>query len=539
MLIFGAFTVEKAIINTLWCLALCFLLSSCTYLKYTSVQASYSQIQDADPSQTNLKHMLDSETFLVIGKTLDESDSYVGMSLAIAAYSDKYKSNERVDTMFSRGNTGIHFGLNLPEGVYDILVYADINKDDVFEQTEIVGERKLVLSNTLYPELIVSQLDILLTTKKRSTQTANISLPAGFEGEPSLFYPSGTIRRLDDPLFDKNMSTLGMYDPASFLEHAPTMFYALEEDEVHKIPVVFVHGIGDSARSFAPIINSLDRDRYRPWFFYYASGGDLDQLAEFFYNLFLSGEVIPLGEMPLVVVAHSMGGIIVREAINKYKGRDSENRIELLVTIASPLGGHPAAANGEKSGLIVLPAWRDLNPDNRFIQRLYRKPLPEFVGHQLFYAYKNTDRLKLGENSDGVVPLSSQLHPEAQRQANHTFGFDSGHVEILANQQMIARLLDLMTGVNSSFSKESMAALVDGGFEVQLSDNYKPTTKHLVRYAGKYLVLLVHDRIKPMHQQQHFILAAKGKVPATTELEREFILFMKEYPDLVDSVLQN
>ncbi len=41
----------------------------------------------------------------------------------------------------------------------------------------------------------------------------------------------------------------------------------------------------------------------------------------------------------------------------------------------------------------------------------------------------------LPENSDGVVPLSSQLHPEAQEQANQTFGFDSGHVDILADEQ--------------------------------------------------------------------------------------------------------
>jgi pimeloyl-ACP methyl ester carboxylesterase len=371
-----------------------------------------------------------------------------------------------------------------------------------------------------------------------SARTEKIFLPEGGGAQQSLYFPSGTIRSLSDPLFDKNMSTLGMYDPASFLEHAPTMFYALEESEVHKIPVVFVHGIGDSARSFEPIINQLDRDRYRPWFFYYPSGGDLDQLADFFYKLFLSGQVIPLGEMPLIVVAHSMGGLVVREAINKYTGQDGENRVELFVTIASPLGGHPNAAKGEDNGLIVLPAWRDLNPNNKFIQQLYRKPLPEFVKHQLFYAYKNPGTLKLGENNDGVVPLSSQLHSQAQEQANQTFGFDSGHVDILSDEQMIARLFDVMADVDSIFSKESMAALIDGGFEIKLSDDYRPTTQHLIQYAGKYLVLLVNDRIEPLPQQKHFVLAVQGKMPVT-ELEREFILFMQEYPDLVKSVLQN
>ncbi|NRB38214.1 MAG: alpha/beta hydrolase [Pseudomonadales bacterium] len=458
------------------------------------------------------------------------------MSLAVAAYSDKYKLNERVDTMFSKG-AGTHFGLNLPEGSYDLQVYADINGDKVFDQTELVGERDITLSKARYPALIVSQIDIVLSTAKLSGRSDKILLPEGFEAQQSLFYPSGAIRALSDPLFDENMSTLGMYDPASFLEHAPTMFYALEEDEVHKIPVVFVHGIGGSARSFSPIINRLDRDRYRLWFFYYPSGGDLDQLAEFFYQLFLAGEVIPLGGMPLIVVAHSMGGIVVREAINKYQGRDGENKIKLFVSIASPLGGHPAAARGEKSGLIVLPAWRDLNPDNRFIQALYSKPLPEFVDHQLFYAYKNSSTLKLGENSDGVVPLSSQLHPQAQKQASQTFGFNSGHVDILSDEHMIDRLLDVMGNVDSLFSEESMAALVDGGIDVQLSDKYRPTTQHLIHYAGKYLVLLAHEKIEPIAQQKHFILAAQGKVAAKTDFEREFIMFMKAYPERINGVL--
>lgn len=521
------------------CLGALFLLSSCTYLKYSSVQAKYSEIQQADPSQANLKHMLDRETFFVLGKTIDHPEKYANVNLAIAAYSDKYKPSERVDTMFSRG-AGTHFGLNLPEGTYALQVYADSNRDSVFDKTEIVGEREITLSNALFPNLIVNQINIAFTTEKLLARSERIMLPEGFEAKQSLFYPAGTIRSLGDPLFDENMATLGMYDPASFLEHAPTMFYALEEDEVHKIPVVFVHGIGGSPRSFETIVSHMDRDRYRPWFFYYPSGGDLNQLADFFYSLFLSGKVIPMGKMPLIVVAHSMGGIVVREAINKYQNQDRENRIALFVTIASPFGGHPAAASGEKHAPVVLPAWRDLNPESPFIQQLYRRPFPGFVDHQLFYAYRNSETLKLGENSDGVVPLSSQLRSEAQAQAKQAFGFDSGHVDILENKQMISLLLETMDEVDSIFSEESMEALIDGGLDVQLGDNYSAITKHLIQYAGKYLVLLVHNRIESIGpQQEQFILAAQGKIPATTDLERDFILFMQEHPEWVVDVLEN
>ncbi len=88
------------------------------------------------------------------------------------------------------------------------------------------------------------------------------------------------------------------------MEMAPMMFYALEEDLPYKVPIVFVHGIEGSITDFLPLLERLDRQRYKPWFFYYPSGADLDKLAQLFYRIFLSGKIIPLDEMPLVVVAH-------------------------------------------------------------------------------------------------------------------------------------------------------------------------------------------------------------------------------------------
>jgi len=95
--------------------------------------------------------MLDRETFFVIGKITDKSNRYSDVSMAIAAYSNKFKQNERVDTMFFKG-TGTHYGLSLPEGVYTLLVYADLNKDQMLHQSEIVGERKVVINIANSPE---------------------------------------------------------------------------------------------------------------------------------------------------------------------------------------------------------------------------------------------------------------------------------------------------------------------------------------------------------------------------------------------------
>lgn len=515
------------------------MLTSCTYLKYSALQMEYKKLQNTDPSQVNLKHMLDQESFFVWGRSIAKSDSYVDVSMAIAAYSSKFKTHERVDTMFFEG-TGMHYGLTLPEGVYTLLIYADINRDQIFQKSEIVGNRELVLDTIKFPEKVAKDVDIKIEGSSELAWAEIIFVPEKIETKQSLYYPAGTIRSLNDPIFDEKISTMGMYDPASFLEYAPTMFYALKEDVGHKIPVVFVHGIGGSSRSFKTIIEHMDKDRYQAWFFYYPSGGDLNQFGDFFYNIFLSGTVIPRGDMPMIVIAHSMGGLIVREALNKYQGKAKENKVELFVSIASPLGGHPSAAAGENHGLIVLPSWQDLNPTSRFIKELYRKPLPTFVNHQLFYAYNNPRKLKLGENSDGVVPLSSQLHPEAQRQSRNQFGFNSSHVDILENEDMIIHLLKNMAGVDNIFPDSHMEILSNGGIEVKLSNDYSPLSQHLISYAGKYIVLLVEEIIKPINSQQDsFVQAVQGKIAATDEVERGFKQFMKEYPELVNDVLND
>jgi pimeloyl-ACP methyl ester carboxylesterase len=163
-----------------------------------------------------------------------------------------------------------------------------------------------------------------------------------------------------------------------------------------------------------------------------------------------------MNKMPMIIVAHSMGGLIVREALNKYDERLAENKVELFVSIATPFGGHPAAASGEKHGLIVLPAWRDVNPESRFIGELYRKPLPRSLNHQLIYAYQNPDILKISENSDGVVPLSSQLHPIAQKQSQGQFGFNNSHTSIHEDEEMIAYALNRIDEVKNFFPEEHL-----------------------------------------------------------------------------------
>jgi pimeloyl-ACP methyl ester carboxylesterase len=58
-----------------------------------------------------------------------------------------------------------------------------------------------------------------------------------------------------------------------------------------------------------------------------------------FYNIFFSGKVITLEDTPMVIVAHSMGGLLARDALSLCAGRKGETKTKRLITIASPMWG--------------------------------------------------------------------------------------------------------------------------------------------------------------------------------------------------------
>ena len=514
-----------------FCLGISCLVASCTYLQNVSKQSEYSRIQEVNPSQRNLKHMIDRQAFIVYGRILDETELYSDLSYAVAAFSNRYINNELVDS--SRvDRIGTQYGLNLPDGKYDLLVLADLDRNGALDQNEVVGRRQIKLSVETHPQMVVGNVDISLSKQVSADWTINIPVPKIAASRESLFYPKGTIQNLSDPLFDSDVAALGMYEPAAFLERAPTMFYALEEDS-YKTPVIFVHGIGGSVRNFAAIVAQLDRQLYKPWFFYYPSGGDLDQLAEIFYNIFLSGKAVPPSTTPAIIVAHSMGGLVAREALNKYQGIETENRVVLLVTIATPFGGHPGAETGEKRAPLVLPSWRDLNPDGVFISELFRKPLPSHVSHHLLYAYSNPGTLKLGENSDGVVPLSSQLHPMAQQQATEQFGFNSSHTNVLKDEDAIRRIIQSIDQLrNDDYPHTHLEALIAGGFDVDLDASYTDKEKYYIFTMGNFMSLLANGTLDTLGDPvlEHFVQVAQGNAKARTNAETAWLKFILDYP---------
>ncbi len=508
------------------CGALC--LPGCAYLGTMASQARYAL---TPASQRVYKHMLTRDTFYVFGVLRTDLQSN-GRAVAVIAVSDRFSPDEVVDV--SNGcEFNTYYGLNLPEGEYRLLVACDINGDGQYTAGEVVGSRSLSVHPENADDRVKGGVDIELGGKGQAAAPPALRVAARVASAPaeSCFFPKGTLRTLDDPIFSPEMAELGLYQPAAFLERAPMMFYALDEQVGYRIPVIFVHGIGGSAREFASIIEKIDRTKYQVWFFHYASGTDLGQLSAMFHRIFLSGKVIPQDQVPVVIVAHSMGGLVVRDALNRMTGRPGENTVARLITIASPLGGHPAASRS-KNAPVVIPSWRDLDPDSRFIRQLHSRALPGTLRYHLFYTFGDDRSVRLGEASDGVVPLSSQLTPAAQREATVQFGFNATHQGVLRDPALIQRVVDVIAEVKAPFPEDHMRELFRGGYSLPLGKQYTAREAYFIRELGRYMDALVAGRIAPIHPaQEHFVKACRGEVPATEEVERAWAKMNRDLPD--------
>jgi pimeloyl-ACP methyl ester carboxylesterase len=113
--------------------------------------------------------------------------------------------------------------------------------------------------------------------------------------------------------------------------------YLLEPYDAAKIPVVFTHGLMDSPLTWVPMINELLADpvlsaRYQFWVFFYPTMNPILQSASELRQSLLSlhRQKTAVGEAwnDMVVVGHSMGGVITRLIITDSTGHfaDLEKR---------------------------------------------------------------------------------------------------------------------------------------------------------------------------------------------------------------------
>ena len=249
---------------------------------------------------------------------------------------------------------------------------------------------------------------------------------------------------LEDVRFSPAHIRQGTWSPGEFEREARGGVFFVEPPIAGRTAVLFIHGINGSPRDFSFLISHLDRSRFQPCVFFYASGAGLSQIGRE-----LSEDIGELhrrhGIESLIIVAHSIGGLIARDVLLNQSAHAGVD-IPVLITLSAPWGGVPSAGFGVRFSPVVIDSWRDIAAGSDYLRSLFvdstgaARDLPGSTRHYLLFSYRK-NWSSFGLSGDAVTSVASQLFRTAQEQAYRVYGFDVSHSEILRNGG-VADLLD-------------------------------------------------------------------------------------------------
>lgn len=120
---------------------------------------------------------------------------------------------------------------------------------------------------------------------------------------------------------------------------APAQLGFLQPYDPGKIPVVFVHGLMSTPRMWLPVIKQLMavkeiRDRYQFWFFYYPTGQPVPASALQLREALNAAVQRHHVKKPIVLVGHSMGGILSRAQVSHITEAEAIGFVPWLAKVA-------------------------------------------------------------------------------------------------------------------------------------------------------------------------------------------------------------
>ena len=438
--------VNSLVIMTILIVVFTLFASGCAYMGFWKKNIELSNAVKKNPSVALLRELTPENVYSAYGHF--EGYGQRKEHLLIVAVSREFGKREIVLTRILYAPAS-GYVLGLLKGTYDIFVVADLDQNGFYEQHEVVGRTPedsplVVTSDSSSNGSAIDGPVIVLDFSK----PLNINLPLHVKTRSSGYIVSS----LDDEFFDPHYGTLGLYKPKEFMDHTQGMFFGLEEFDPGKTIVIFVHGVDGTPRAWKYIVDNLDRRRFQPWFYYYPSGMPLEKLGGHLATIVRSLYSISEDKMNrMVIVAHSMGGLVSRAAINDLCRKGASPFFRLYVSFATPYGGHDAAKSGVEYAPVVVPSWRDVDPNSDFFDRLYQQPFPVNVPFHLFFGYHNDSAMKARECSDSTILLRSQLDHRAQESAVRVYGYDDTHTGILEDEEVMKKFNMILESVASQY----------------------------------------------------------------------------------------
>ena len=337
------------------------------------------------------------------------------------------------------------YTFEVKQGDYYILAFEDLNNNLDYDPGEYVGyygkpDKILIQKEKMPADTPQSRihLDIEIQGTAKFPKRFPTKVPLTAEIARGSTLAAGDLISFDDPKLSMEYAKKGYWEPLTFIREAGVGIFFLETYDPKKVPVLFVHGAVGTPLHFKDIANHIDRSRYQPWLYYYPSGMPLDKVCNVL-NIMVIDLRKKYGFEKMVVIAHSMGGLVARQFILKNMVDHQQDYISLFVSISTPWGGHRMAAKGVKQAPTAVPSWHDMVPESPFIQKLFARNLPDKVPYYLMFSHKG-DHSRFMENNDGSVELASQLDYRAQTEAVRIFGYNEDHVGILSTPRVLEQI---------------------------------------------------------------------------------------------------
>jgi pimeloyl-ACP methyl ester carboxylesterase len=328
------------------------------------------------------------------------------------------------------------YELIVPAGEFDLVAVADPNPNGRVDAGDPAGRYATRVSAP--GTGVLSSLDFALVAGSSPGDTRLAGLKLAAPGTHST--QVGALADLDAPQFSAIGGEGGYWAPMTFFRRTGGNIYFLEPYDPTRIPVLFVHGAAGSPQDWRYFFDHLDRRRYQPWFFYYPSGSAVGSMSYLLYWKLLNLQLRYRFES-LHIVAHSMGGLVVRSFLLDHGHLFPQ--VKLFISLSTPWGGESTATLGVRNSPAVVPSWIDMQPEGRFMQMLFARPLPTQVTYYLLFGYKGGYSM-FRANNDGTVTLSSELRRPAQAAAAMIYGFDEDHASILRSPAVLAQFQSIL-----------------------------------------------------------------------------------------------
>ncbi len=155
----------------------------------------------------------------------------------------------------------------------------------------------------------------------QTTRTTHGDVPVAMDLETPLSESAAAGRR-----FGAGLANL--VRPGHFTGQPRIVF--LEPFDPKKTPVVLIHGLLSTPRTWEPLVMDLMADpeiraRCQFWFFYYPTGQPVPLSALQLRNALDDAVIAHKVNKPMILLGHSMGGILARAQVSRITEREAES----------------------------------------------------------------------------------------------------------------------------------------------------------------------------------------------------------------------